>query len=170
MQLAPALESLIQVVAGNTLSLNLDPAKDPTFINSDGNARAYIKQTFKVPAGVQHLDAAIAFQIDLTSTDSPLVLFALLDPSGNQAAYSIPQGSGNGFGHVDVDNPAAGTWTVIVWTRPVGADGSYTGPIQFTWSGENYAQLGSVVTGEADPRSRPESESDGAVLHALAAW
>jgi hypothetical protein len=143
-QLTPALESLTQVVAGNTLSLNLNPARDATFINSGGNARAYIKKTFKVPAGLQHLDAAIAFQIDLTSTDSPLVLFALLDPSGNQAAYSLPQGTGNGYGHVDVDNPAAGTWTVIVWTRPVGADGSYTGPIEFTWTGENYAKLGTV--------------------------
>ena len=143
-QLAPALEALTQVAAGNTLSLNLNPARDATFINSGGNARAYIKQTFKVPAGLQHLDAAIAFQIDLTSTDSPLVLFALLDPSGKQAAYSLPQGTGNGYGHVDVDNPAAGTWTVIVWTRPVGADGSYTGPIEFTWAGENYAPVGTV--------------------------
>jgi hypothetical protein len=143
-QLAPALETLGQAVAGKTLSLNLNPAKDATFINSGGNSRAYIKQTFKVPAGVQHLDAAIAFQIDLTSPESPLVLFALLDPSGNQAAYSLPQGTGNGYGHVDVVNPAAGNWTVIVWTRPVGADGSYSGPIQFTWSAENYTKLGSV--------------------------
>lgn len=144
-QLSPALESLTQVVAGKTLSLNLNPAKDPTFINSGGNARAYIKQTFEVPAGVQHLDAAIGFQINLNSSDSPLVLFALLDPSGNQAAYSLPQGTGNGYGHVDVDNPAAGTWTVIVWTRPVGAAGSYTGPIEFTWTAENYATLGTVT-------------------------
>jgi len=143
-QLAPALETLSQTVAGNTFSLTLDPAKDPTFINSGGNARAYIKQTFKVPAGVQHLDAAVAFQIDLTSTDSPLVLFALLDPSGNQAAYSVPQGTGNGYGHVDVVSPAGGTWTVIVWTRQAGAAGSYSGPIQFTWSAENFAKLGTV--------------------------
>src|SRR6202012_994530 len=144
LKLRPALETLGSQIVGNNLSLTLDPAKDKTFINSGGATRAYIKQTFKVPAGIQHLDAAIAFQIDLSSTDSPLVLFALLDPSGNQAAYSIPQGSGNGFGRADVDNPAAGTWTVIVWTRPVGSDGSYTGPVQFTWTGENYAKLGTV--------------------------
>jgi hypothetical protein len=144
LQLAPALETLGQTVAGNTLSLTLDPAKDSTFVNSGGNKRAFIKQTFKVPAGVQHLDAAIAFQIDLTSPNSPLVLFALLDPSGNQAAYSLPQGTGNGYGHVDVVSPAAGTWTVIVWTRLTGAAGSYSGPIQFTWSAENFAKLGTV--------------------------
>ena len=143
-QLAPALESLTQVMAGNTSSLNLNPAKDPTFINSGGNPRAYIKQTFRVPSGLAHLDAAVAFQIDLNSSESPLVLFALLDPSGNQAAYSLPQGSGNGYGHVDVVNPAGGTWTVIIWTRPAGTDGSYSGPVQFTWSAENYAKLGTV--------------------------
>jgi hypothetical protein len=143
-QLAPALETLGQAVAGNTLSLALDPAKDLTFINSSGGTRAYIKKTFKVPAGVQHLDAAIAFQIDLSSSASPLVLFALLDPSGNQAAYSIPQGSGNGYGHVDVVSPAAGTWTAIVWTRPAGTAGSYSGPVQFTWSAENFTKLGTV--------------------------
>jgi hypothetical protein len=143
-QLAPALESLTDVVAGNTLSLNLNPAKDATFINQGGNRRSFIKQTFRVPAGVAHLDAAIAYQIDLTSSASPLVLFALLDPSGNQAAFSLPQGSGNGYGHVDVVNPAGGNWTVLVWTRPAGVDGSYSGPVQFTWSAENYAQLGTV--------------------------
>ena len=144
LQLTPSLQTLGQAVAGNTLSLTLDPTKDKTFINSTGGTRAYIKQTFKVPAGVQHLDAAIAFQIDLTSANSPLVLFALLDPSGNQAAYSIPQGAGNGYGHVDVVSPAAGTWTVIVWTRLTGVAGSYSGPVQFTWSAENFTSLGTV--------------------------
>jgi Subtilase family/Peptidase inhibitor I9 len=144
LQLTPALQTLSPTVAGNTLSLTLDPAKDETFVNSGGNTRSFIKQTFKVPAGVQHLDAAIAFQIDLTSAHSPLVLFALLDPSGNQAAYSIPQGTGNGYGHVDVVNPAGGTWTVLVWTRPPGAAGSYSGPVQFTWSAQNFAALGTV--------------------------
>jgi Subtilase family/Peptidase inhibitor I9 len=144
LQLTPALETLSQTVAGNTLSLTLDPTKDKTFVNSSGAKRAFIQQTFKVPAGVQHLDAAIAFQIDLASTNSPLVLFALLDPSGNQAAYSIPQGTGNGYGHVDVVSPAAGTWTVIVWTRLAGVAGSYSGPVQFTWSAENFAPLGTV--------------------------
>jgi hypothetical protein len=144
LQLAPVLETLGTPVAGNTLSLTLDPTRDAKFINSGGNARSYSKQTFKVPAGVRHLDAAIAFQIDLTSANSPLVLFALLDPAGHQAAYSVPQGSGNGYGHVDVVSPAAGTWTVIIWTRPTGAAGSYSGPVQFKWSAENFVKLGTV--------------------------
>ncbi len=145
LELAPTLEILGKPVAGNNLSLTLNPAKDRTFINAVGNRRSYIKQTFTVPSGVQHLDAAIAFQIDLTSTDSPLVLFALIDPAGRQAAYSIPQGSGNGYGHVDVVSPTAGTWTVVIWTRPTGVAGSYKGPVQFTWAAENYVKIGTVT-------------------------
>jgi len=144
LQLTPSLETLGPPVAGANLSLTLNPAADATFVNTAGNKRAFIKQTFQVPAGVQHLDAAIAFQIDLSSSNSPLVLFALIDPTGKQAAYSIPQGTGNGYGHVDVVNPAGGTWTVYVWTRLSGVAGSYSGPIQFTWAAENYTKLGTV--------------------------
>jgi Subtilase family len=144
LELSPVLATLGPPVVTNTLNYTLNAAVDPTFLNSGGNPRYYITHTFKVPAGVQHLDAAIAFQIDLSSTNSPLVLFALLDPSGNQAAYSVPQGAGNGYGHVDVVHPAAGTWTVLIWTRPVGDPENYTGTVQFTWSAENYVSLGSV--------------------------
>jgi hypothetical protein len=144
LQLTPALETLGPTLAGATLNLRLNPATDKTFINSGGNTRAYITHTFKVPSGIQHLDAAIAFQAPFTGADSPLVLFALLDPAGNQAAYSIPQGSGSGYGHVDVVTPAAGTWTVVVWTRPTGQAGSYKGPVQFIWAAENYVKFGSV--------------------------
>jgi hypothetical protein len=144
LDLTPTLETLGGPVAGANISLTLDPAKDPQFINTSGARRSYIKHTFTVPAGAHHLDAAIAFQIDLSSSDSPLVLFALIDPLGRQAAYSLPQGSGNGYGHVDVVSPIPGAWTVIVWTRPVGVAGSYSGPVQFNWSAKNYVRMGTV--------------------------
>lgn len=143
LQLSPALETLGAPIAGATLNLQLNPANDKSFVNSTGGTRYYIKHTFKVPANAQHLDAAIAFQAPFTNAP-PLVLFALLDPSGNQAAYSIPQGAGSGYGHVDVVSPAAGTWTVIIWTRAAGTAESYTGPVQFTWAAENFANFGSV--------------------------
>ncbi len=145
--LAPALETLGAPIAGATLNLTLDPNTDPTFINSGGDLRPYIKQKFQVPAGAQHLDAAIAVS---TSTSLPLVLFALLDPSGRQAAYSFPQGIGSGYGHIDVVNPAAGTWTAFIWTRPAGEVGSYSGPVQFTWAAENYVKFGSVYPSQFD--------------------
>jgi Subtilase family/Peptidase inhibitor I9 len=149
--LTPTFETLGSPTSGATLNLTLDPATDPKFINVAGNMRAYVKDTFKVPAGMEHLDAAIAFQTvndfaipPSTTSNPPLVFFGLLDPSGRQAAFSIPQGLGSGYGHVDVVNPKGGTWTVIVYTRVPGVAGSYSGPVQFVWTTENFVKLGSV--------------------------
>ncbi len=69
---------------------------------------------------------------------------ALLDPSGNNAGYTIPQGPSSGYGHVDVVSPAAGTWTAVIWTQPTGGLQSYSGTVQLTWSTENFLSVGSV--------------------------
>ncbi len=58
--------------------------------------------------------------------------------------YSIPQGFGQGYGHVDVVKPVGGTWTAVFFTRPPGVAASYSGPVQFTWAAENYVKIGSV--------------------------
>ena len=142
--LTPTFETLGAPLAGNTLNLTLDAGSDPYFLNVAGNKRAYITHGFKVPAGMEHLDAAIAFQTTIGSTNPPLVFFGLIDPSGRQVAYSIPQGLGSGYGHVDVSNPMAGNWTVIVFTRVAGVAGSYSGPIQFVWAAENFVKAGTV--------------------------
>ena len=59
--LVPSLEMLGAPIAGATLNVTLDPSTDPTFINVTGAPRAYVKHTFTVPAGAEHLDAAIAW-------------------------------------------------------------------------------------------------------------
>ncbi|MFI4891264.1 MAG: S8 family peptidase [Steroidobacterales bacterium] len=107
--LKPALQTLGPAVAGATLNLTMNPATDPTFLNVTGSKRSYIEQTFIVPKGVQHLDAAIAWQNPLSS--SQIAYLGLLDPSGKDAAYTIPQGANSGYGHVDVVDPAPGQWT-----------------------------------------------------------
>ena len=141
----PTLETLGPPIAGATLTLTLNPATDPTFPNVSGAARSYIEQSIKVPAGADHLDAAVSYPVPnpFTSPLEPIVYIGLLDPSGRQAAYSIPQGLDNGYGHVDIVKPAAGTWKVVIWTRPSGAT-SYSGPVQFTWAAEQYVKVGSV--------------------------
>jgi hypothetical protein len=146
--LAPSLQRLGAPLAGETLTLNLNPATDPTFLNTTGSPRSYITRTFNVPAGAQHLDAAIAVQV--TPSTSPITYITLIDPAGRLASYSIPQGFGSGYGHVDVVNPAAGQWEAIIYTRPPGLAGSYTGPVKFTWAAERYTTLGAVFPAHLD--------------------
>jgi hypothetical protein len=146
----PSLQTLGPPIAGTTLNVTLDPATDPTFPNVTGSPRAYVERKFTVPAGAEHLDAAIAWQVSLTSLAIPIAYLALLDPSGRQAAYTIPQGLASAYGHVDVVHPAAGTWTAVIWTRIPSLVGSYSGPVQFTWAAENYVPFGSVHPGSLD--------------------
>jgi subtilase family protein/peptidase inhibitor I9 len=141
--LQPVLQALGAPIAGKTLTLTLNPATDPTFPNVTGSPRAYITRQFTVPAGAQHLDAAIAWQSPFFA--SPVIAYlGLIDPNGRNAAYTVPQGFSSGYGHVDVVNPTPGTWTAIIWTRAAGIAGSYAGPVQFSWSAERYVTFGSV--------------------------
>ena len=142
--LTPTLETLGAPFAGTSVTLNLNPATDPFFLNVTGAARHYIKYTFQVPAGADHLDAALAIPTAIGAAAPPIAYIALIDPAGRQAIYSIPQGFGSGYGHVDVVKPSAGTWTAFIFTRPVGVSGTYTGPVHFTWGVENYVKTGSV--------------------------
>lgn len=148
--LAPSLQTLAAPFVGATLTVTMNPATDPIFINSKGVVLPYIKQNFTVPAGAQHLDAAIAFQTPSSSSATPIVALGLLDPEGRQVSYSIPQGPGSGYGHVDVIAPAAGTWTAVMFTSRVGVATSYTGPVHFTWSAEHYTTFGSVFPAHLD--------------------
>lgn len=147
--LVPSLEMLGAPIAGATLNVTLDPSTDPIFIAPTGAPRAYVKRTFTVPAGAEHLDAAIAWQVSLTSSATPIAYLALLDPSGRQVAYSLPQGLGSGYGHLDVVKPEAGSWTAVIWTRPPGT-GSYSGNVQFSWAAERFVKLGSVHPASLD--------------------
>ncbi len=141
-RLTPAFETLGTPVAGATMSVFLDASTAPTFPNVTGAPRSYVTRTFTVPQGTAHLDASIAWQE--TPTAQLVVYLSLIDPSGRQAAYSYPQGFGQGYGHLDVVKPAGGTWTAVLFTRPTGTAASYSGPVQFTWAVENYTQIGAV--------------------------
>ncbi|MBV8909254.1 MAG: S8 family serine peptidase, partial [Gammaproteobacteria bacterium] len=143
--LHPRLQALGAPFAGQALTLTLNPAVDPTFPNVTGSPRSYIKKTFTVPAGAQHLDVAIAWKAPFSAPVQTFVYLGLIDPSGRDAAYSIPQGGGSGYGHVDIVNPAAGTWTAFIWTRAPKLPGSYTGPVQFNWAVERFVTFGSVT-------------------------
>jgi hypothetical protein len=140
--LHPALEVLGAPSAGATLTINFDPSTAPTYVNVSGAKRAYTSQTFTVPAGVDHLDAAVAWRTQQGSVT--LVAMLLVDPSGNQVAYSEPQGNGQGYAHADVVKPVAGQWTAFFRTNRPPSPVSYSGPLVFTWSVENFVSAGQV--------------------------
>ena len=103
-----ALETLSAPIAGTTVSLELAPATNPTFLNVAGAGRPYIEQKFTVPAGADHLDASIAIPPVNAAGAASIASLVLLDPSGRQAAYSIPQGTGSGYAHATSAGPRPG--------------------------------------------------------------
>jgi Subtilase family/Peptidase inhibitor I9 len=144
----PALESLAAPIAGGTFALSLDPASDATFVDATGQAEPYVTQSFAVPEGADHLDAAIAWQPLVAGSPTLATLF-LVDPSGRLATYSFPQDA-SGYAQAEVVHPAAGTWTAVIspptWTdsSPTPPAWNYAGPVQLRWSAERFATVGMV--------------------------
>jgi hypothetical protein len=143
LQVSPTLETLGAPIAGDTRSVAFDPATAPTYVNVAGGLRPYVAQTFTVPAGADHLDASIAFPATFNGAATAAALL-LLDPSGRQVAYSNPQGTGSGYGHVDVVKPVAGKWTALLRGLPSTVPGTFNGPFQFTWAAERFVRVGRV--------------------------
>jgi Subtilase family len=147
---APTLQTLSAPFAGAHLSVALNPVSDATFVDLFATNRPYVEKKFYVPAGAQHLDAAIAWRTPIGVATPPLVDLSLLDPSGRFVTSSDPQGLGSGYGHVDVVHPAFGIWTAIIASYPASNADSYSGPVQFTWGVEAFSDLGTVIPASFD--------------------
>jgi subtilisin family serine protease len=136
-----------QSLDASASTVTLSDASSPKTENALGVPANYEPITFQVPAGENRLNAAAAFQSGQTNnTDPPLlarVRITLVDPQGNLAGYSVPQGDGN-YGDLQVTNPTPGTWTAYVWSGE-GADGGTQGPVQFGASVAQYETFGSVT-------------------------
>jgi len=127
--------TLGKTVSRKTGTVTLDTATAPTYIESIGTVRSYVKQTFSVPVGVDRLDVAFAAT---TKASPPRVI--LIDPHGTYEAYSIPQGVGN-YGHADVHYPAFGTWTAYF---ALSQGSKFSGPIHYEITTSDFTGFGSV--------------------------
>ena len=69
------------------------------------------------------------------------------------AAYSLIGTNQSGFGHVEVHNPMAGTWTAVIFTV---SNAPYFGPVQFSYSDRAVPLGGLGVAVVADARARAD--------------
>jgi hypothetical protein len=91
------------------------PANTGVFPIWSGAKEVYQEEHFKVPSTAGHL-SRLVFSADYPNTNQTSLLhFALLEPNGAYAAYSLPQGLGD-YGEVEVANPPAGSWTAVFFT------------------------------------------------------
>ena len=122
-----------RTLSDDTGSVNLT-ATSPTFVDQFGSARPSETFTFKIPDGTDRL---LAF--DGWNGPAARVGMTLIDPNGNFAAYTRPQGDGN-HGEVDVAKPVGGTWTAVVFLR----DGAFSGKVNWQMLTQDFGSADSL--------------------------
>ncbi|WP_375486105.1 S8 family serine peptidase [uncultured Jatrophihabitans sp.] len=139
-----AVRQVSHVSSRQVQSVAFDPKTAPTFQDALGRPRPYVLKTFTVPVGTDRLDAAVSIAGDGTK----YVRASLLDPQKTFTAYTLPQGTGN-YGHVDVHQPAPGTWTAIVWSAGPPDASTVSGPISLRTTYFTATSAGSVSPASA---------------------
>jgi hypothetical protein len=117
------------------------PTNTGSFPIWNGADDTYQDVHFTVPAttGLSRL----VFAADHTySGQGALLNFALLEPNGTYAAYSLPQGLGD-YGEVEVTNPPAGKWTAVFFTAGDGIGTS--GIVRWSANTMTYVAGGAIV-------------------------
>jgi subtilisin family serine protease len=133
----PTVSGNPTTVSNDTGSVNLS-SSSPTNIDGEGRTDFYATHTFSVPAGAGNLNGDITWN---DQTVGGVAFETLFDPQGNVAAYSLIGTNRSGFGHVEVHNPMAGTWTAVIFTV---SNAPYFGPVKFAYFTQNFHPAGTV--------------------------
>ena len=132
------LRTLNNQISHQQGSVTLNPTGDPTFINERGVPQAYKEITFHVPAGVDRLDASIAFPGPANTVN-----LTLFDPSNKFTAFTYqPPGGFFDYDHISVRNPTPGTWTAA-FSTPADSTG-FSGAVKYDFTGSQFGSVGSV--------------------------
>jgi Subtilase family len=125
-------------------TVTLSDSRSAHFTSWTGTASNYATVRFTVPAGQALLNGSIAWPSTAAtaSHQNKRVRLVLVDPSGQLAAYSQPQGA-DGYGSAQVLHPAAGTWTAEIFSDTAAAGGT-AAAVRFGASVARTAAFGSV--------------------------
>jgi hypothetical protein len=117
------------------------PTNTGAFPIWSGVSEVYQDVNFTVPSttGLSRLNFAADYQ---NTGQVSLLHFALIEPNGSYAAYSLPQGLGD-YGEVEVANPPAGKWTAVFFTENIAGSGT-SGPIQWSANTMTYVPGGNI--------------------------
>jgi len=141
----PAVSGRPTALSNDTGSVALS-ASSPTYIDGEGRTDYYAPHTFSVPSGADNPNGNITWNAQRPSGGG-VAFETLFDPQGNVAAYSLIGTNQSGFGHVEVHNPAAGTWTAVIFTV---SNAPYFGTVQFS-----YQTASLTPTRSADRKGNP---------------
>ena len=133
----PTVSGRPTTASNDSGTVNLS-SSSPTSVDGGGNTDYYAVHKFTMPGGADYLNGDITWNAQHVSGAAFEELF---DPQGRLAAYSVLDGAQSGFGHVEVREPMAGTWTAVIYTA---SNARYFGPVQFSYSTQEFHTAGSV--------------------------
>jgi len=133
-----------------TGSVTLSDTSSPKVTNYGGATNNYGVFHFNVAPGQDQLTGSLAWPGDpsycLTELceagNNSRVRMILVDPSGQLAAHSLPQGPGN-YGNLEVRYPEAGQWTGVIFSDAL-SDGGTNGTVPWRVATQQFTPFGSV--------------------------
>jgi hypothetical protein len=135
-------------------AVTLSNSQDPKFTDVSGTENNYAEFHFTVGAGTDQLTGSVAWpgnpdsclQAVCEINRNGVVSMLLIDPQGDMAAWTFPEGPGN-FGRTTVQHPMAGTWTGVI-SSPIGtsslATSGTTGTVKWQVAAQQDVPFGSV--------------------------